>query len=73
MLDMRIIYQLEDGGVAVIVPADCGLTLEQIAAKDVPAGQPYKIVAVADVPTDRSERGQWAVDVAELTDGIGAE
>ena len=71
-MQKRIIYQNDNGGVSVIIPADCGLTVEQIAAKDVPTGLPYKIVPVVDVPTDRSERDQWIVDVAELTDGIGA-
>jgi len=32
-MNQRIIYQTEDGGVAVIVPApECGLTIEEIAA-----------------------------------------
>jgi hypothetical protein len=56
----RIIYQTEEGGVAIIVPADCGLTIEQIAAKDVPAGKPYKIVDAADIPTERTFRGAWS-------------
>jgi hypothetical protein len=72
-MDKRIIYQNEEGGVSVIIPADCGLTIEQIAAKDVPAGLPYKIVDVADIPTDRSERSAWTVDEADLTDGVGAD
>jgi hypothetical protein len=55
----RIIYQTNEGGVAIIVPADCGLTIEQVAAKDVPAGLPYQIVDVADIPTDRTFRGAW--------------
>ncbi len=55
----RIIYPTPDGGVAVIVPADCGLTIEEIAAKDVPAGVEYKIVDTADVPTDRTFRNAW--------------
>jgi len=55
----RIIYQTNEGGVAIIVPADCGLTIEQIAAKDVPAGLPYQIVDVADIPTDRTFRNAW--------------
>lgn len=55
----RIIYPSDTGGVAVIVPADCGLTVEQIAVKDVPAGKPYKIVDIADVPSDRTFRGAW--------------
>ena len=57
----RIIYPTDDGGVAIIVPAaECGLTIEQIAAKDVPAGKSYKIVDVSDIPTDRTFRGAWS-------------
>jgi hypothetical protein len=56
----RIIYQSDDGGIAIIVPAaECGLTIEQIATKDVPAGKEYKIVDVADIPTDRTFRNAW--------------
>jgi hypothetical protein len=63
-MDKRIIYQTEDGGVAIIVPSpDCGLTIEQIAAKDVPAGKAYKIVDVADIPTDRTFRNAWEMTV----------
>jgi hypothetical protein len=56
----RIIYPNDDGGVAVIIPAlECGLTIEEIAAKDVPAGKPFKIIDTADVPTDRTFRAAW--------------
>ena len=55
----RIVYQDENGGIAIIVPADCGLTIEEIAAKDVPAGKPYQIVDVSDIPTDRTFRNAW--------------
>ena len=58
-MNQRIIYPNDDGGVAIIVPADCGLTIEEIAAKDVPQGKPYKIVDVADIPTDRTFRNAW--------------
>jgi hypothetical protein len=58
-MNKRIIYPTDEGGVAVIIPADCGLTIEQIAAKDVPAGKHYKIVDVADIPSDRTFRGAW--------------
>jgi hypothetical protein len=71
-MDQRIIFQNDEGGVSIIVPCDCGLTIEQIAAKDVPTGKPYKIVDVADVPSDREWRNEWTVDVADLTDGVGA-
>jgi len=59
-MNSRIIYPNDDGGVSVIVPApECGLTIEQIAAKDVPAGKPYQIVDVADIPSDRTFRNAW--------------
>lgn len=59
-MNQRIIYPTDDGGVAVIVPApECGLSIEAIAAKDVPAGKDYKIVDVADIPTDRTFRDAW--------------
>ena len=58
-MNQRIIYPNNDGGVAIIIPADCGLTIEEIAAKDVPAGKEYKIVDVADIPTDRTFRNAW--------------
>jgi hypothetical protein len=60
MENLRIIYATADGGVAVIIPApDCGLTIEEIAAKDVPAGSLYKIVPVSDIPSDRTFRNAW--------------
>ena len=59
-MNQRIIYPTDDGGVAVIVPApECGLTIEEIAAKDVPAGKSFKIVDVADIPSDRTFRNAW--------------
>ena len=59
-MNQRIIYPNDDGGVSVIVPAaECGLSIEEIAAKDVPAGKPYKIVDVADIPSDRTFRAAW--------------
>lgn len=72
-MNKRIIYQTDDGGVAVIIPAPgCGLTIKEIAAKDVPRGKPYKIVDASDLPTDRQFRAAWTVDEADLTDGVGA-
>jgi hypothetical protein len=59
-MNSRIIYPTDDGGVAVLIPADeCGLTIEEIAAKDVPAGKPYKIVEIPDIPEDRTFRDAW--------------
>ena len=59
-MNQRIIYPTDDGGVAIIVPApECGLTIEEIAAKDVPAGKEFQIVDVTDIPTDRTFRNAW--------------
>lgn len=59
-MNQRIIYPTDDGGVAVIIPApECGLSIEEIAAKDVPAGKPFKIVEDTDIPIDRTFRNAW--------------
>ena len=59
-MNQRIIYPTNDGGVAIIIPApDCELSIEEIAAKDVPEGKPYKIVDVSDIPEDRTFRNAW--------------
>ena len=60
MNNPRIIYSTPEGGVAIIIPApDCGLTVEEIAAKDVPAGVPFRIVDATDIPSDRTFRNAW--------------
>ena len=60
-MNERIIYETEEGGVAVIIPApECDLTIEEIAAKDVPEGVSYHIVDVSEVPSDRTFRGAWS-------------
>ena len=71
-MDKRIIYKNTDGSIAIIVPTNCGLTVEQIADKDVPTGLNYKIVNVSDISSDRTFRNAWTIDDEELTDGVGA-
>jgi len=74
-MNQRIIYKHE-GGIAVIIPTNEALqshTIQEIAEKDVPAGKPYKIVSVDDIPSDRTFRNAWTVDESELTDGTGGE
>jgi hypothetical protein len=58
-MNKRIVYQNDEGGISIIVPADCGLTIEEIAAKDVPAGKAYNIVDLSEIPTDRTFRNAW--------------
>jgi hypothetical protein len=56
----RIIYQNESGGVSVIIPTG-ELSIEEVAAKDVPQGVPYEIVEDSDIPSDRFFRGAWVM------------
>lgn len=70
------IFQNDEGGVSILVPApEClqSYTLEEIAIKDVPAGRPFKIVDVTDLPDDHTFRDAWEVDPSILTDGVGNE
>jgi hypothetical protein len=72
----RIIYNQDNGVVAIITPTQEALDahgIQAIAIKDAPAGKPFKIVDAADIPSDRSARDAWTVDDADLTDGIGGQ
>ena len=70
-MSQRIIYPKAQGGIAVISPApDCGIPLEEIARKDVPAGVPYMLVPEADIPQDRTFRAAWTADFTS-PDGHG--
>jgi len=54
---MKILYPTETG-VAIIHPTG-ELSIEEVAAKDVPQGVPYKIVEDTDIPSDRTFRNAW--------------
>jgi len=61
-MNQRIIYPNDEGGVSIIIPAPEALeymSIEEIAAKDVPAGIDFKIVDVSDIPEDREFRNAW--------------
>jgi hypothetical protein len=61
-MEKRIIYPTDNGGVAVIIPSPEYLethTIEELVAKDVPQGKPFKIVDVSDIPSDRTFRDAW--------------
>jgi hypothetical protein len=56
----RIIYPNENGGVAVLIPSpNWKGTMEDLAAKDVPTGRPFKIVDASEIPSDRTFRNAW--------------
>lgn len=61
-MSKRIIYQNETGGISVVIPTPEYLqthTIEEVAAKDVPAGIPFEIVEDTDFPKDRIFRDAW--------------
>jgi hypothetical protein len=61
-MTQRIIYPNDDGGVSILIPTPEYLethTMEELAAKDVPAGKPFKIIDTTDVPSDRTFRDAW--------------
>ena len=58
--DKRILYTNDEGRLIVVIPTDeCGLTVEQIQAKDIPSGKTSYIVDKSIIPTDRSFRDAW--------------
>ena len=71
----RIIFPSEEGGIVIVNPClDCGLTIEEIASKDVPAGVPYLIVSETNFPTDYLFFSAWEADFSNPHGyGIGHE
>ncbi len=62
-MNQRVIYPSDEGGVVVVIPClECGLSVEEIADKDVPIGKPYLIVSEADLPTDYMFFHAWEAD-----------
>lgn len=54
-----IIYPNDGGGVALVFPTpEFSDQIEAVAAKDVPAGKPWRIVDTDDLP-DRATRNLW--------------
>jgi|DEB19_MinimDraft_3_1074340.scaffolds.fasta_scaffold116263_3 hypothetical protein len=67
----RVLYPNDNGGISILIPSEnCGLTILQMAQKDVPAGVPYKIVDMSEIPTDRTFRDAWEYDFSN-PDGYG--
>lgn len=74
-MTQRIIYQSDEGGVAVVVPSpewlsQTGNTVEKLAEMRVPLGRPFKIMATADIPSDRTFRDAWEFNGSALTTSL---
>jgi hypothetical protein len=62
---MKIIYQNSEGGVSIIIPTG-ELSIEEVAAKDVPEGVAYEIVEDDAIPSDRTFRNAWVASGAAV-------
>lgn len=70
-----IIFPNDEGWLTFVSPAaNCGLSLEEIARKDVPAGKPYLFVHINDVPKDHTFFNAFEADFSNPDGhGIGHE
>lgn len=60
MVNSRIIYPTDEGGVAIVIPSpEYTGTMEELAEATVPPGTEFKVVLVSDIPTDRTFRNAW--------------
>ena len=68
-----IIFPNDEGWLSVVSPAlECGLTVEEIARKDVPAGKPYHIINADQLPQDHIFFNAWEADFSNPSGhGIG--
>lgn len=70
-MNQIIIYPNDTGNLALVIPAlDCGLSIEEIARKDVPNGKPYKFIEASALPEDHAFFAAWEADFS-VPDGYG--
>lgn len=74
-MDQIIIFPNDSGGIVFCYPApNCGLSIQEIARKDVPSGKPYLLVPNDLVPTDHTFFDAFEADFTNPDGyGIGAE
>lgn len=77
-MQKKIVYLNDDGNLSIVFPVDqsiCGLSVEDIAKKDVPVGKPYLIVNDSDLPSENFDYASaWEADFSNPDGyGIGAE
>lgn len=58
-----IVFKNPDGSCGVVHPSpNAGISIEEIAKKDVPARLPFRITHINNLPKDRYFRGAWTDD-----------
>lgn len=61
ILNTRIIYPNDEGGVSILIPSPECLSLERLI-QDVPEGKPYQILDISEIPDDRTYRNAWTYE-----------
>jgi hypothetical protein len=73
-MNQTIIFPDNAGGVSFCYPCECGLSIEQIARKDVPAGRPFLIVPNDQLRQDHLFFAAFEADFSQPDGyGIGAD
>lgn len=75
-MSQRVAFYNDNGGVSVLIPTEECLKLhsiEEIAAKDVPAGINFWIVDEEQIPQDRNERDLLNLEDFGEPTGVGGE
>jgi len=65
----KIIYQLEDGGVAVVHPTG-EVTIDTLVETVVPDGADYAIVEDSVIPADKTFRNAWRKDGSIVVENL---
>ncbi|MEM8822030.1 MAG: hypothetical protein AAGF30_00320 [Pseudomonadota bacterium] len=71
MSDLRIVYRSTDGTIGVLAPASTSRTMEEIAARDVPTGLPWKTVRIRPDVALPEDVDRWRVDDGFWTSQVG--
>ena len=68
-----IIFPNNEGWLSIVNPAaECGLSVNEIARKDVPAGKPYHIINLDQLPQENLFYEAWEADFSNPAGyGIG--
>jgi hypothetical protein len=67
----KIIFQLEDGGVAVVHPTG-EVDIDTLVDTVVPDGADYEIVEDTVIPSDKTFRNAWRKDGATIVENLEA-
>jgi hypothetical protein len=66
-----VIYEGQENSVSILYPCECGLTIEQIAEKDVPKGSDYAIVDADSIPSDLTFFPVWKYNQGQVEIDLG--